>query len=158
MRLDGAYALAVANRTNPVTGITSAAGGDQRHEVRAGLDLALGQRRRSTLTVDYSWRSGWAIGTLDAVRQADGSTRWAVAALDDRRTADLHRVSARFEHSHEFLKWRLVGSAEVAATPAGAGVVEDCPPSDDEDGNPPQCRTLDFLPVVMPWLGLRAEW
>ncbi len=156
--VDASYALGLAHRTDPHRGETFATGGDQRHEVQAGLALAIGKRRRSTLTADYTYRSGWAVATLDRVPQEDGTSRWAVARYADRRTQDLHRVAARFAHSHEFRRFRLVGSVELAATPAGGGVVEDCPPTDLEDGSPPECRVLDFLPVVMPWLGLRAEF
>jgi len=154
---DASYAFGIAERTDPFTEQTTAAGGDQRHELQVGVGVRIGKLRRSLLTADYTYRSGWAVATLSRVPQTDGTSLWAIDRLDGRRTGDLHRIAARFEHSHVFARWRLVGSAEVAATPAGGGVVEDCP-SVPEDGAEPECRTLDFLPVVMPWLGLRAEF
>ena len=159
---EASYALSRSTRTDPYTTsgpAETAAGGDPRHAVRVGLDLLLGPRRRGRLAVDYSWRSGWAIGSLERVADPDSDTfRWAVVALDDRRRPDVHRIAARFEQAHELRLLRLVGTVEVAATPGSAGAVEDCPSVPDEQGAPPECRTLDFLPVVMPWLGLRAEF
>ncbi len=155
---DVSYAVGISARNDPYRAGWSAAGGDQRHEVQASADVALGARRRSHLSADVGWRSGWAIASLSPVDAGDGTFRWTLDGLDDRRTDGQLRVAARFEHSHEGRRARLVGSAEVAATPLGAGVVEDCPPLPDEDGSDPACRTLDFLPVVMPWVGLRLEW
>lgn len=156
--VDASYGLGISQRNDPFASGWTAAGGDPRHEAQASADVAIGRLRRSHLSADVGWRSGWAVATLDSVAQDDGTFRWAVSALDERRTAGQLRVAARFEHSHEWRAVRLVGSAEVAATPVGAGVVEDCPAVPDEDGAPPECRTLDFLPVVMPWVGLRMEW
>ncbi len=158
LSVDASYGFGLSERTDPISELTSPAGGDQRHEFQAGMGLAIGQRRRSLLTVDYTYRSGWAIASMTrCAPDDDGVYLWSLEDLGDRRTADLHRIAARFEHSHEFARWRLVGSAEAAATPLGGGVVEDCP-TVAEDGVAPECRTLDFLPIVMPWVGLRAEF
>jgi hypothetical protein len=159
---EASYSLSSSRRTTPygATGpVTTAAGGDPRHALRLAIDALIGPRKGGRLGVDYSWRSGWAIGSLERVPQTDeGTFRWAITALDDRRRPDLHRIAARFEQIHELRLLRLVGTIEVAATPGSAGTVEDCPSVLDSEGAPPECRTLDFLPVVMPWLGLRAEF
>jgi hypothetical protein len=159
---DLGYALSRSVRRNPHAQLLSdwsRAAGDPRHAVRVGLLVAIGRLRTGTLAVDYTWRSGWAIGTLTPVQDPSGGTfRWAVGALDDRRRPDQHRIAARFEQVHELRRFRLVGTVEVAATPGGEGPIEDCPSIAAEGEAAPACRTLDFLPVVMPWLGLRAEF
>lgn len=159
---EAGYALALSRRTNPHATLhpaESAAGGDPRHALRVGGHALLGPRRGGRLGVGYTWRSGWAVGTLARVADPGGDTfRWSVSSLDGRRRPDLHRIALRFEQAHELRRLRLVGTVEVAATPGSAGAVEDCPSVPDAQGQPPECRTLDFLPVVMPWLGLRAEF
>lgn len=159
---DLAYALAGSRRTNPHAILQpeeSAAAGDPRHSLRVGFQAEVGRRGLGLVAIDYSWSSGFAIGTLGAVPdQEGGAFRWRVVSLDDRRRPGLHRVAARLEQAHEARAFRLVGTAEVAATPGGAGSVEDCPSVRGASGGPPVCRSLDFLPVVMPWLGLRAEF
>lgn len=158
LAVDASYSFGLSERTDPLTELRTPAGGDQRHEFQAGVGLEIGARRRGLLTADYTYRSGWAIGTMSrGAPDADGVYLWSIETLGDRRTQDLHRISARFEHSHHFARWRLIGSVEAVATPLGGGVVEDCP-TVAQEGVAPACRTLDFLPVVMPWVGLRAEF
>ncbi len=154
------YGLSVSRRTNPHAFLhpaESAAGGDPRHAVRVDAHALLGRRRGGRLGIGYAWRSGWAIGTLEPV-PAQQTFRWSIDSLDGRRRPDLHRIAVRFEQAHEHRRLRLVGTVELAATPGSEGAVEDCPSIRDERGDPPACRTLDFLPVVMPWVGLRAEF
>lgn len=162
-RLDAslAYGLSRSVRTNPLATTRpteSAAAGDRRHFLHAGLDLALGRRRGFLLGAGYLFRTGWALGSVDRAVLDDGRTAlWDVAALDDRRRPDLHRVSLRAEGTHPLGLVRLRGYVEVAATAAGGGAIEDCP-SSSETAALPTCRDLDFLPSIMPWAGIRADW
>ncbi len=156
-----AYGLSRSVRTNPLATeqpAESAAGGDRRHFVHAGVDLALGRRRGFLIGADYLFRTGWAIGSLERHTLDDGRTaQWGVIALDDRRRPDLHRVSLRVEGTHMLRAVRIRGYVEVAAVAAGGGSIEDCP-SASETAALPACRDLDFLPSVMPWAGVRADW
>lgn len=156
-----AYGLSRSTRVNPLATAQpqeTAAVGDRRHFAHAGVDLSLGRRRAWHVSGDYLFRSGWTVAELDRVIQGDGRTAlWAVASLDGHRRADLHRVSARLEGTHRFRDWRLRGSVEVTAVLAGGGAIEDCP-SQARGPGLPECRDLDFLPSILPWLGLRADW
>ena len=162
-RLDSslAYGLSRSVRTNPLATAMpaeSAAAGDRRHFLHAGIDLALGRRRGFLIGADYLFRTGWALGSVDRHVLDDGRTAlWGVTALDDRRRPDLHRLSLRFEGTHQLKAVRIRGYLEVATTAAGGGSIEDCP-SASETAALPTCRDLDFLPSVMPWAGVRADW
>ena len=161
VRFETSYALGFAHRTNPravVLPATSASTGDPRHSLRAGAEVSIGRRRNITVSGDYTWQSGWAIATLLPVDEGQGLWSWAPTDLDDRRTDGLHRIALQWEHRMPFERWRLVGTVALAAVPLGTGPVQDCPPTAGEGEDSPQCRSLDFLPPVMPWLGLRAEW
>lgn len=162
-RLDASlgYGLSRSVRTNPLATThaqTTAAGGDRRHFLHAGADLALGRNRGLLVGADYLFRTGWAIGSLERHTLDDGFTSlWGVTALDDRRRPDLHRVSLRVEGTHLLRRVRIRGYVEVAATVGGGGSVEDCA-SGSATAQLPSCRDLDFLPDVMPWAGLRADF
>ncbi len=156
-----AYGLSTSTRTNPLATALPAespAVGDRRHFAHAGVDVTIGRHRAWHISADYLFRSGWAVAELDRVIQDDGRTAlWAVNSLVGHRRADLHRASARIEGTHRFRTWRLRGSVEVTAILAGGGAIEDCP-SGSRTAGLPECRDLDFLPSILPWLGLRADW
>jgi hypothetical protein len=113
------------------------------------------------LSGEYTWDSPWAVATLLPVPSDDESDvwLWQPSAWDNERTEGSHRLSVRWEHTFVYAHWKLRATVALAGVPSGSGPVRDCPPSpQEEDESVPQCRTLDFLPAVMPWLGLRAEW
>ena len=160
--LDVSYTLLRSVRTNPLA--TRFRGerpamGDQRHGLHAKAELTIGRRRSFLVALDYSYASGWPTSTLSRAPGPQADTYlWVVSGLQDRRLPDLHRIGLRVEGTHS-LRWiRLRGTATVLATPSGSGFVEDCPSLSAEDGAPPSCRSLNYLPVVMPWVGLRAEF
>ena len=133
--------------------------GDQRHEVDAQVALLLGKKRRLKVSAEYSFASGWPISTLARIDQGDGqSFRWDVRGINDHRMDSQHRVAVQLEGSHTLRHLRLRGTIRVSAMPAGTGFTNDCPPLPQDDGSPPDCAPLEFLPVVMPWLGLQADW
>ncbi len=162
LRAHLAYQVMGSERSNPLDdseGEAIPALGDQLHGASAGLALVLGKRRQLLVSADYHLRTGWPMSTMRRVEtQDEGIWRWAVDGRSDRRMPDLHRVSVQMEGTHPIGGARLRGTVAVAAQPGGTGFVEDCPSVADEDGNPPSCRSLNFLPVVMPWLGLRLDW
>jgi len=162
-RLDLAagYSLLRSTRTTggPVPLAPLDAAGDQRHAVDIQAAVLIGKKRRLKIGADYSYASGWPISTLARVAgPVAGSFSWAVQGLNDRRLPDQHRVSLAVEGSHPFRHWRLRGTVRLSAMPGGKGFTEDCPPRVDDEGNPPVCAPLKFLPPLMPWLGLQADW
>ncbi|HCP46788.1 MAG TPA: hypothetical protein DIU15_12140, partial [Deltaproteobacteria bacterium] len=160
--LDASYTLLRSVRTNPLA--TQFPGqrpamGDQRHGLQAGGEVRLGPKRGLLVSVHYSYASGWPTSTLSREPGPEADTYlWTVTGLQDRRLEDLHRVAMRLEGTHAFRWFRLRGSVTLLATPSGSGFVEDCPSLVGEGGNAPTCRDLNYLPVVMPWVGLRAEF
>jgi hypothetical protein len=162
VRFAGHYSIGSAYRTNPRAthiGPSSASLGDPRHSVRAAVDVVVGKRRNMLLSGEYTWDSPWAVATLLPVEGEDEIWLWAPSAWDRDRTEGSHRLSVRWEHTFTYTHWKLRATVALAGVPSGSGPVRDCPPTPGaEDGDVPQCRTLDFLPPVMPWLGLRAEW
>ena len=161
LRFAAHYSLAFSQRTNPRATVhpeTSAAAGDPRHQAQVVADITLGKKRNMTLSGQYAWTSGWAIARLTPVEGGDSTWTWDVVALDRDRTPGSHRMSVRWEHAFPFERWRLTGTVALAGVPDGAGPVRDCPPSPRDDASVPVCRSLDFLPPVMPWVGLRADW
>ena len=164
VRFGAHYTLASALRTNPRgtrLKSESASAGDPRHGVRAAVEVTVGKQRNMLLSGEYTWSSPWAVATLTPVESESSGDpwRWQASAWDEERTEGSHRLSVRWEHSFFFKRWKLRATVAVAGVPGGSGPVRDCPPQPEEEGaSVPVCRTLDFLPAVMPWLGLRAEW
>ena len=162
VRFAGHYSIGSAYRTNPRAthiGPSSSSLGDPRHSIRAAVDVVVGKQRSMLLSGEYTWDSPWAVATFLPVPTEDGGWLWAPEAWDRERTEGSHRLSVRWEHTFNYSHWKLRATVAVAGVPGGSGPVRDCPPTPgEEDGDVPQCRTLDFLPPVMPWLGLRAEW
>jgi hypothetical protein len=162
-RFDGSfgYGLSRSVRTNPLATVfeaESAAAGDRRHFLHGGANVRLGRRQRFMVGANYLFRTGWALGSVERHALDDGRTAvWGVTALDDRRRPDLHRISVRAEGTHPLRTVRIRGYVEVAATAAGGGSIEDCPSTSDTAALP-TCRDLDFLPSIMPWAGIRADW
>ncbi len=157
--LSTGYALLRSTRTANGELERVDAPGDQRHEVDAQVALLLGKKRRLKVSAEYSFASGWPISTLARIDQGDGqSFRWDVRGINDHRMDSQHRVAVQLEGSHTLRHLRLRGTIRVSAMPAGTGFTNDCPPLPQDDGSPPDCAPLEFLPVVMPWLGLQADW
>lgn len=161
LRFEASYALGSARRTNPRAlqlGTETASLGDPRHSARIAADLSIGKRRNMVLSGDYAWSSGWAVATLAAVQGSGATWTWDPTSFDSDRTEGSHRLAVRWEHTFPFERWRLRGTVALAGVPFGSGPVRDCPPTPEEGQDEPTCATLDFLPAVMPWVGLRAEW
>jgi len=157
--LRASYALLRSTRIAAPGEAEIDAAGDQRHEVDAEAAVLLGKRRRLKIAADYSYASGWPISTLQRTSDpSESAFRWHISGFNDRRLADQHRISVQVEGSHPFRHWRLRGTIRISATPGGGGFTEDCPPLTDEDGELPVCAPLQFLPPLMPWLGLQADW
>ena len=157
--LSAGYALLRSTRTSHQGSGPVEAAGDQRHEVDAQLALLLGKKRRLKISAEYSFASGWPASTLTRMDQGDGQNfRWAILGINDRRLDAQHRIAVQLEGSHPLRGLRLRGTIRLSAMPAGSGFTEDCPPLREEDGSLPTCTPLQFLPVVMPWLGLQADW
>jgi hypothetical protein len=157
--LSAGYALLRSTRTAIGELEWVDAPGDQRHEVDAQVSLLLGKKRRLKVSAEYSFASGWPMSTLARIDQGDGqSFRWAISGINDHRLDSQHRVAVQLEGSHPLRHIRLRGIIRLSAMPAGAGFTEDCPPLAQDDGSPPVCAPLGFLPAVMPWLGLQADW
>jgi len=157
--LRASFSALRSTRSTSAGGPVSDATGDQRYGVDAQAAVLLGTRRRLKISGDYSYASGWPISSLQRVAGPAADTfSWRVTGINDRRLADQHRVSVAIEGSHPFRHWRLRGTVRLSVAPAGLGFTEDCPPLVDEQGNPPQCAPLQFLPPLMPWLGLQADW
>ncbi|MBJ93409.1 MAG: hypothetical protein CMP23_02940, partial [Rickettsiales bacterium] len=160
-RLDlrAAYAISRSTRASDTQLASVAAAQDQRHELDVMASLLLGQTRRWRLSAEYSLASGWPISTLSRTApKADGSFAWSLAGLNDRRMPSQHRIAAQIEGSHSRRSLRLRGMIRLSAAVSGAGFTEDCPPLPEDDGEPPRCAALQFLPVVMPWAGLQVDW
>ena len=157
--ISAGYALLRSTRqysshSNPID-----AAGDQRHEVDAQAALLLGKRRRLKLAAEYSFASGWPISTLAPKKQSDGDFfRWQVLGVNDRRIEAQHRIAIQLEGSHPIRKVRIRGTVRVSAMPGGSGFTEDCAPLAPVDGTTLACAPLQFLPIVMPWLGLQVDW
>jgi len=153
------YAVLRSTRVASPGAVEVDAAGDQRHEIDAQASVLLGKKRRLKIGADYSYASGWPISTLQRVNGPSEDTyRWHITGFNDRRLDDQHRVSLQLEGSHPFRHWRLRGTIRISAMPGGAGFTEDCPPLTDEEGAAPVCAPLQFLPPIMPWLGIQADW
>ena len=155
--LSASYALLRSTRSAGAQLATVDAAGDQRHEVDAQAALLLGKRRRLKVAAEYSFASGWPVSTLQRVTDSEGFS-WAVGDINDRRMEPQHRVAIQLEGSHPLRHVRIRGTVRLSVMAGGLGFTEDCPPVADQDGNPPICSALQFLPAVMPWLGLQADW